>query len=227
MAACSVCLVASVAIVMVPVLALAHRQADQPPPVDAPVARVSIDVAGDAARVSDPALAGAFRQQSPARTGQLADIGSAGRLDAGSLLGVHVPADTRREACADFAANAARDSLVVVRPCPGQADVVLGHSVAGPVHPSCRRAMPPMRVAHADGHAAAILATSAEWHGSVTSTRLVWPVDAIGQTLPVRPAIHSQVRPTSLLAHGESIALDAVHLLRKCLISKGSAVPVF
>ncbi|HWN70206.1 MAG TPA: hypothetical protein VNM90_21350, partial [Haliangium sp.] len=213
MAACAVCLVAAAVIVMVPVLALAHRQADQPPPFHAAVDRVSSDAAWDAARVSDVALADDFSQWSPARAGQLADIVQAGRLDAGSLRGVHVPADARRDACTDLAADAARDRLVAVRSCPGQADVVLGHSVAGPVHPFRRVAVPWMRVAHADGHAAVIPAVGAEWHGSVSSTRLARPpVDAFGQSLPVDSIIRSQVQPTSLLAHGEFRALAAGHL---------------
>jgi hypothetical protein len=73
MAACAVCLVAAAAIVMVPVVALAHRQADQPPPFHAPVNRVSSDAAWDAARVSDVALEDVFSQRSPVLTGQLAD----------------------------------------------------------------------------------------------------------------------------------------------------------
>jgi hypothetical protein len=212
MAACAVCLVAAAAIVMVSVLALAHRPADQPPPFHAPVDRVSIDAAWDAARVSDVALADVFSQWSPTDTGQLADIGKAGRLDAVSLLGVHVPADAWPDARADTAADAARDSLVDVRSRPGHATAVLGHSVAGPVHPSRRVAVPWMRFAHAGGNAAAIPAASAEWRGSVTSTRLVWPVDALGHRLPVEPAGRSHVHPTSLSAHGVSSAIDAVCL---------------
>jgi hypothetical protein len=132
MVACAVCLVAAAVIVMVPVPAVAHRQADLPPPFHAPVDRVSSDAAWDAARVSDVALADVSSQRSPARTGQLADIGPAGRLDAGSLRGIPVPSDARRDARADTAADAARNSLVDVRSRPGQADV-LEHSVAGPV----------------------------------------------------------------------------------------------
>jgi hypothetical protein len=206
MAACAVCLVAAAAIVMVPVLALAHRQPEQPPPFHALVDRVSSDGAWDADRVFDVALAEVFSRRSPARTGQLADIGQAGRLDAGSLLGVHVPADARRDARAAFAADAARDSLVAVRSRPGQ--VVVGHSVAGPDH---RMATPWMRVAHGDGHAAAIPAVGAEWHGSVTFTRLVRSVDAFGQRLPVESAVRNQVHPTSL-SHGKFRALDVGHL---------------
>jgi hypothetical protein len=209
MAACAVCLVVAAAIVMVPVLALAHRQPDQPPPFHALVDRVSSDGAWDADRVSDVALADVFSRRSPARTGQLADIGQAGRLDAGFLLGVHVPADARRDARAAFAADAARDSLVAVRSRPGQAEVVVGHSVAGPDH---RMATPWMRVAHGDGHAAANPAVGAEWHGSVTFMRLVRSVDACGQRLPVESAVRNQVHPTSLSAHGKFRALDAGHL---------------
>jgi hypothetical protein len=205
MAACAVCLVAAAAIVMVPMQALARRQADQPPPLQAPIGRVSSDAAWDAAQVSDVALAEVCSQKSPARTGQLADIGQARRLDGSSLLGVHVPADARRGACADTAADAARDSLVV-RSRPGQAEVVVGHSVAGLDH---RTATPWMRGAHAGGHGAVIPAASAEWHGAVTSTRLVQPVDALGHRLPVEPVVRRHVHPTSLSAHGESIALDA------------------
>jgi hypothetical protein len=209
MAACAVCLVAAAAIVMVPVLALAHRQAHQPPPFHAPVDRVLSDAAWDAARVSDVALADVCSQWSPVRTGQLADIGQAGRLDAGSLR-VPVPSDALRDACVDFAADAARDRLVAIRAC--QADAVRGHSAAGPVHPSRHLALPRMRVAHAGGHAAVIPAAGAEWHGSVSSTRLVRPVDAFDQRLPVEPAVRNQVHPTSLSAHGESIALHADRL---------------
>ena len=135
MAACAVCLVAAAAIVMAPVLALAHCQADQAPPSHAPVDSVSIDVTWDAAQVSDVALADILRLQSPARAGQLADIGQAGQQVGDFLLGAHAPADARRDACADFAADAARDSLVDVR-SRRQANVVLGHSVArsGPPH---------------------------------------------------------------------------------------------
>jgi hypothetical protein len=212
MAACAVCLVAAAVIVMVPVSTVAHRQADLPPPFDAPVDRVSIDAAWDAARASDVALADAFSQWSPARAGQLADIVQAGPLDAGSLRGVPVPSDAPRDASADTAADAARDSLGGVRSRPGQADVILGHSVAGPVHPFRRVAGPWMRVAHAGGHAAAISAASAEWRGTVTSTRLVWPVDALGHRLPVEPVVRSHVHPTSLSAHREPIAHDAGHL---------------
>jgi hypothetical protein len=212
MAACAVCLVAAAVIVKVPVLALAHRQADHPPPFHAPVDCVSIDAAWDAARVSDVALADVFSQWSPARAGQLADIVQAGRLDAGSLRGVHVPSDAPRDARADTAADAARDSLGGVRSRPGQADVILGHSVAGPVHPFRRVAVPWMRVAHAGGHAAAMLAASAEWRGSVTSTRLVWPVNALGHRLPEELIVRSHVHPTSLSAHSEPIAHDAGHL---------------
>jgi hypothetical protein len=177
MAACAVWLVAAAAIVMVPVLALAHRQPDQPPPFHALVDRVSSDGAWDADRVSDVALADVFSRRSPARTGQLADIGQAGRLDAGSMLGVHVPADARRDACANSA-----------------------------------MALPRMRLPHAGGHAAAIPAVGAEWHGSVSSTRLVRPVDALGQRLPVESAVRNQVHPTSLSAHGKFRALDTGHL---------------
>jgi hypothetical protein len=205
-AACAVCLAATAAIVTVSVLALAHRQADQPALFHRPGARVSIDVACDAARVSDVALA----EGRPVRTGRLSDIGAAGRQDAGARLGIHAPADAPRDARADIAADAARDSLVAVRSRPGQASVVFGHSVAGPVHPSRRVAMPRMRVAHADGHAVAISAEAAERYGSVTSTRLVRSVDALGQRLPVGPAIRNQV--TSLSAHGELRALDAGRL---------------
>jgi hypothetical protein len=74
-----------------------------------------------------------------------------------------------------------------------------------------RMAMPWMRVAHADGHAAAIPAAGAEWHGSVTCTRLVRPVDAFGQRLPVGSTIRSQVQPTGLSAHDEFRALAAGH----------------
>jgi hypothetical protein len=211
-AACAVCLVAAAVIVMVPVLALARRQADQPPPFHALVDRVSIDAAWDAARVSDVARADVFSLQSSARTGHLAGIGPAGRLDAGSLRGVSVPPDAPRDARAETAADAARDSLGGVRSRPGQADVILGHSVAGPVHPFRRVAVPWMRVAHAGGHAAAIPAASAEWRGTVTSTRLVWPVDALGHRLPVEPVVRSHVHPTSLSAHREPIAHDAGHL---------------
>jgi len=210
-AACAVCLVAAAAIVMVPVLALAHRQPDQPLPFHAPVDRVSSDAAWDAARVSDVALADVFSRRSPARIGQLADIGQGGRLDAAPLLDVHVPADARRDARTDIAADAARDRLVAVRACPGQADVVLGHSVAGPAHPSRHLAMP-RRVAHVGGHAAAIPAASAEWHGSATFTRLVRSVDARGHRLPVEPVVRRHVHPTSLSTHGESIALHADRL---------------
>jgi hypothetical protein len=212
MAAYAVYLVAAAAIVMVPVLALGHRQADLPPPFHAPVDRVSIDAAWDAARVSDVALADVFSQWSPARAGQLADLGQAGRLDAGLLLGVHVPADARRDARADTAADAERDSLGNVRSRPGQADLILGHSVAGPVHPFRRVAVPWMRIAHAGGHAAAIPAASAEWRGTVTSTRLVWPVDTLGHRLPVEPVVRSHMHPTSLSAHGEPIPHDAGNL---------------
>jgi hypothetical protein len=212
MAACAVCLVAAAAIVMVPVPALAHRQADLLPPFHAPVARVSSDAAWDAARVSDVAVAGVCSQRNPARTGQLTDIGQAGRLDAGSLRGVPVPSDAPRDVRADTAADTARDSLVDVRSSPGQATEVLGHSVAGPVHPFRRVAVPWMRVAHAGGHAADIPAVGAEWHGSVTFTRLVRSVDARGHRLPVEPAVRRHVHPTSLSAHGESIALHADRL---------------
>jgi hypothetical protein len=200
MAACAVCLVAAAVIVMVPVPAVAHRQADQPPPFHSRGDCVSIDAACDAARVSDVALADVCSQRSPARAGQLADIVQAGRLDAGLLLGVHVPADARRDARADTAADAERDSLGGVRSRPGQADVILGHSVAGPVHPFRRVAVPWMRVAHAGGHAAAIPAASAE------------SVDALGHRLPVEPVVRSHVHPTSLSAHREPIAHDADHL---------------
>jgi hypothetical protein len=172
MAACAVCLVAAAVIVMVPLLAPSSRHADQPPPFHALVDRVlsvSTDAAWDAARVS--ALA------DPARAGQLADMGRVGRLDAGSLLGVHVPADARRDACANSA-----------------------------------MALPRMRVPHAGGHAAAIPAVGAEWHGSVSSTRLGRPVDALGQRLPVESAVRNQVHPTSLSAHGKFRALGAGHL---------------
>ena len=212
MAACAVCLVAAAVIVMVPVPAVAHRQADLPPPFHAPVDRVSIDATWDAARVSDVALADVFSQWSPARAGQLADIVQAGRLDAGSLRGVPVPSDAPRDVRADTAADAARDSLGGVRSRPGQADVILGHSVAGPVHPFRRVAVPWMRVAHAGGHAAAIPAASGEWRGTVTSTRLVWPVDALGHRLPKELVVRSHVHPTSLSAHREPIAHDAGHL---------------
>jgi hypothetical protein len=212
MVACAVCLVAAAVIVMVPVPVVAHRQADLPPPFHAPADRVSNDAAWDAARVSDVALADVSSQRSPARTGQLADIGPAGRLDAGSLRGIPVPSDARRDARADTAADAARDLLVAVRSCPDQADVVLGHSMAGPVHPFRRVAVPRMRVAHAGGHAAAIPAPSAEWRGSVTSTRLVWPVNALGHRLPVESVVRSHVHPTSQSAHREPITHDAGHL---------------
>jgi hypothetical protein len=152
MAAWAVCLVAAAAIVMVPVLALAQHEADQAPPSHAPVDSVSIDVVWDAAQVSHVALADLLSQRSPVRTGQLADIGQAERLDAGSLRAVPVPSDALRDACADFAADAARDRLVAIRAC--QADAVRGHSAAGPVHPSRHLALPRMRVAHAGGHAA-------------------------------------------------------------------------
>jgi hypothetical protein len=210
MAAYAVCLVAAAAIAMVPVLALAHRQADQLPPFHAPIARVSSDAVWDAGRVSDVALADVFSQQSLAHAGHLAGIGQAGRLDAGSLRGVPVPSDALRDACADFAADAARDRLVAIRAC--QADAVRGHSAAGPVHPSRHLAMPGMRGTHAGGHAAAIPSASAEWHGSVSSTRLVRSVDARGHGLPVEPVVHRHVHPTSLSAHGESIALHADRL---------------
>ncbi|HWN67686.1 MAG TPA: hypothetical protein VNM90_08595, partial [Haliangium sp.] len=215
MAACAVCLVAAAAIVMVPTQALARRQAGQPPPFHAPVDRVSsvsTEAAWDAARVSDVALADVFSQWSPARAGQLADIGPAGHLDAGSRRGVPVPADARRDACTDLAADAPRDRLVADRSCPGQADVGLGHSVAGPVHPFRCVAVPWMCVAHADGHAAAIPAARAEWYGSVTSTQLALPVDAFGHRLPEEPVVRSHAHPMSLSAHCETIAHDAVHL---------------
>jgi hypothetical protein len=50
--------------------------------------------------------------------------------------------------------------------------------VAGPVHPSRHMPMARMRVAHADSHAAAILAARAEWRGAMAPTRLVWPVES-------------------------------------------------
>jgi hypothetical protein len=209
MAACAVCLVAAAVIVMVPVLALAHRQADLPPPFRAPVDRVSSDAAWDAARVSDVALADVCSQWSPARAGQLGDIDRAGRLDVGLLLGVHVPADARWDARADTAADAERDSLGNVRSRHGQADVILGPSVAGPLHPFRRVAGPWMRVAHAGDHAAAIPAVGTEWHASVTPTRLVRLVDAFGRRLPVGSTIRNQVRPTSQLARSESHVLGA------------------
>jgi hypothetical protein len=212
MAACAVCLVAAAAIVMVPVQALAHRQADQPPPFHAPGDRVSIDVAWDAARVSDVVLADVFSLRSRTPTGQLPDIGQTGRLDAGSLRAVPVPSDALRDACTDCTADAARDSLITVRSRPGQADVVLGHSVAGPVHLSRRMAMPRMRLAHADGHAAAIPVVGDEWHGSVTSTRLVRPADAFGQRAPVEPAFRNLMHPASLSAHDEFRALAPGYL---------------
>jgi hypothetical protein len=211
-AACAVCLVAAAAIVMAPVLALAHCQADQAPPFHATVDRVSSDAAWDAARVSDVALADVLSWRNSVHTGHLAGIGPAGRLDAGSLLGAHAPADARRNARTDIAADAARDLLVAVRSCPDQADVVLGHSAAGPVHPSRHLAMPRMPVAHAGGHAAVIPAVGAEWHGSVTFTRLVRSVDARGHRLPVEPVVRRHVHPTSLSVLGESIALHADRL---------------
>jgi hypothetical protein len=213
MAACAVCLVAAAVIVMVPLLAPSSRHAYQPPPFHALVDRVSsvsTDAAWDAARVSDVALGDVFSQRNPAHAGQLADIGQAGRLDAGSLRAVPVPLDALRDACADFAADAARDRLVAIRAC--QADVVRGHSAAGPVHPSRHLALPRMRVAHAGGHAAVIPAVGAEWHGSVTFTRLVRSVDARGHGLPVEPVVRRHVHPTSLSAHGKFHALDAGHL---------------
>jgi hypothetical protein len=208
MAARAVCLVVAAAIVMVPLQALAHRQTDLPAPLQAPIGRVSSDAAWDAARVSDVALADDFSQWGTARTGQLAGIGQAGRLDADSLLGVHVPADARRDARADTAADAARDSLVV-RPRSGPAEVVVGHSVAGLDH---RTATPWMRGAHAGGHGAVIPAVGAEWHGAVSFTRLVRPVDALGQTGPVEPVVRRHVHPTSLSAHDEFRGLAAGHL---------------
>jgi hypothetical protein len=177
MAACAVCLVAAAAIVMVPVLALAHRQADPPPLLHTPVDRVSIDVAWDAARASNVALADVFSQRSPACTDHLADIGRAGRLDAGSLLGAHVPAVVRQDASTGVAACATRDPMVVVRSRPG-----------------------------AGGHVAAIRAVDAVWHRAVTSTRLVWPVDALSHRLLVEPVVRSHVH------RGESIALHADRL---------------
>ena len=141
-----------------------------------------------------------------AHTGQLADIGQAGHLDTGSLRGVHVPADAQRDACTGVAACATQEPMVVVRSRPGQASVVLEHGVAGPAHPSRRMAMPRTRVVHAGGHAAAILAADAEWHGSVTFTRLVWPVDAFDRRLPVEPVVRSHVH------RGESIVLHADRL---------------
>ena len=77
MAACVVCLVVSAAMVMVAVRVLTHGQANRPPSFHVPVDRLSTDVASDAARVSDVALADDFRQRSSARTGQLVDIGQA------------------------------------------------------------------------------------------------------------------------------------------------------
>jgi hypothetical protein len=215
MAACAVCLVAAAAIVMVPVLALAHRQAGQPPPFHAPgdrVSSVSSDAAWDAARVSDVALADVFSQRNLARAGQLADSGQAGRLDAGSLRAVPAHSDALRDACADLAADAARARLAAIRSYPGQAGIVRGHSVAGPVHLSRRMAMPRMRVAHAGGHGAVIPAVGTEWHGPVTFTRLVRSVDARGHGLPVEPVVRRHLHPTSLSAHGESIAIHADHL---------------
>jgi hypothetical protein len=70
-------------------------------------------------------------------------------------------------------------------------------------------AMPRMRGAHAGDRAAVIPAEAAEWHGAVRSTRLVQPVDTLGHRLPVESVVRSHVHPTSLSAHGESIALDA------------------
>jgi hypothetical protein len=212
MVACVVYLVVNAAMVMVPVRALAHGQANRPPSFHVPVDRVSTDVASDAARVSDVALADDFSQRNPARAGQLADIGQAGRLDAGSLRAVPVPSDALRDACADFAADAARDRLAAVWSRPGQAAAVLGHSLAGPAHPPRRVAVPQLRVAHAGGHAAVIPAVGAEWYGSVTFTRLVRSADAFGHRLPVEPVVRSHVHPMSLSAHGESIALHADRL---------------
>ena len=204
MATCAVCFVVAAAMVMVPVRTLAHPKADQPLPFHAPVDRVSTDVAWDAARVSDVALADDVRQRSSARTGQLVDIGQAGWLEPGSLLGLHVPADALRDACTGFAAAATRDRMVVARSRPEQAGVVLKHDGAGPAHPPCRMAMPRMRVG--GGHVAAIRAVGAVWHRAVTSTRLVWPVDALSHRLLVESVVRSHVHC------GESIALHADRL---------------
>jgi hypothetical protein len=206
MAVCVVCLVVTAAMVLVPVRVLAHGQANRPPSFHVPVDRISTVVASDAARVSDVALADDFRQRSSARTGQLVDIGQAGWLDPGSLLGLHVPADAKRDACTGIAACATREPMVVVRSRPGQASVVLEHGVAGPVHPSRRVAMPRTRVVHAGGHVAAIRAVGAVWHRAVTSTRLVWPVDALSHRLLVEPVVRSHVH------RGESIILHADRL---------------
>jgi hypothetical protein len=203
MVACAVCLVVTAAMVLLPVRVLAHGQANRPPSFHVPVDRVSTDVASDAARVSDVAQADDFRQRSSARTGQLVDIGQAGWLDPGSLLGLHVPADALRDACTGFAAAATRDRIMVVAwSRPGQAGVVLEHGVAGPAHPSRRMAMPRMRVVHV----AAIPAADAVRHRAVTSTRLVWPVDTLSHRLLVEPVVRSHMH------RGESIALHADRL---------------
>ena len=192
MAACAVCLVVAAAMVMVPVLALARRQADQPPPFHAPVDSVSIDAAWDAARVSDVALADVFSQWSPTDTGQLADIGQAGWLDPGSLLGLHVPADAQRDAYTGFAAAATRDRMVVARSRPG-----------------------------AGGHVAAIRAVGAVWHRGVTSTRLVWPVGALSHRLLVEPVVRSHVhRGESIALHADRLHDRAAQLTAAACVSE-------
>jgi hypothetical protein len=65
-------------------------------------------------------------------------------------------------------------------------------------------AMPRMRVVGV--HVAAIPAADAVWHRAVTSTRLVWPVDALSHRLLVEPVVRSHVH------RGESIVLHADRL---------------
>jgi hypothetical protein len=127
-------------------------------------------------------------------------VSSDAAWDAARVSDVAVADVFSQRSRADFAADAARDRLVDVR-SHRQANVV-----PGPVR---RMAMPRMRVAHTGSHAAAIPVVGAEWHGSVTFTRLVQSVDALGRRLPVEPVVRSHVHPTSLSAHGEFTAPDA------------------
>lgn len=227
MAACAVCLVAAAAVVMVPSLILAHWHADQPVPFHAAVGRASSEVAWDAARGSEVALANLYSQRHPTCIGHTADIGPAGY----SLSGIDVPVQPSWDALASVAGHVVQDSLAGIQTCsrqPAAAGVAQGMATypeyartkdtfarplcIGPADPAQRVVISQMTMGYADRHAVAAPGEVAECREAVAATRRGWTMDAPGQTLPVERATRSQAQPTSLLAQADSCALDAGRL---------------
>jgi hypothetical protein len=226
-----VCLVVAAAVVMVPSVALAHWHADPPVSIRAVVGHVSDEVAWDAARGSEVALANLYSQRHPTSIGRTIEMSPARHSDECSSRGIDVPAHAAPDALAGISVPAVQDCLADVQTCSGQGAVAgreqgmatypeharTKDAFARPVRvgsadPAQRVAMSQMSVRYADRHAVAAPGEVADCREAVAATRRGWTMDAPGQTLSVERAILSQAQPTSLLAQADSRALDAGRL---------------